>query len=1129
MATANQKLYEAALRHQVHLLRFSEGQADSVLRLLAETELDLLERITGAFAAGKDASRLESILASVLKRRAQVYQAIGKELTEQLKGLAEAEAAWEAAALTGSVPIKLNLASVPLESVLAAAGTPINGVPLEGWLNNIGSSEATRLQQVVSLAIVQGQTIDQLASAIRGTAKANFEDGILAVSRRNAQALARTAVSHVSNQARESVWNANKDIVRALRWTSTLDGRTSSICQARDGHLTPVGDSILPPSEQPLSPAGARPPAHFQCRSVMVAVLDGVAIAGDRPFVADERTRAKRESAFREEAKKRGVPIQQVRKEWADKNVGQVPSSTSYSEWMKGQPKAFQDEVLGKARADLFRSGLPLERFVDASGRKLTLEQLRAELAGDALNVLQPAVGLKAKGLLMAGAAPEDIIKALKAEFPDAKTSLASLATYKSELKKAGLLPDPGQSMNLIQMQNVPGYSTAYAMEALEKTLPKGITSAIGGKWGQVVGDLQGHPGAYAHYKPGIGVQLSDAKIKTLSPLQAQQVMAHELSHLLHKEHDLVLGAEDMQAMWAKAKAMPPELKKLYGYYLAHPDELWAEVLGQALKPGPLTSQGIDAKAFKSFFAAYIEEAQIVAKAKFPDAPPYMPGAPGGVIPGMGEMAGKPTSIGAFAKALLKQGMSDDLVLAAVKAEFPEAKTGINSIKSYKSELKKAEALAIGKPGPVVHAVVDAEVPAPSVVAPPPAAPVLADYAKMSVVDLVDKLLAGPGLVGLGPMKITGSITASKAIKKAAAVLFKAGLKTETVEQALALKFKGTPAAPYVPKKNSLASLKSALKKDGLFLDSNPLEPLKATDLGYTQMLPEPKLWGKPLGPFATQAVAKAESIIFQGGNWDEVEGALKLMQFGTGAWNPEGGKDLFDLAWYKVKTGKAVKPGVTAAHKQAFSYEAPKPLRLATTPREGQPPPPRFSETDRNGAIRVMTQESGMDTRGLAPLNAKQSAAGLEQLTAEEYSAIRMYTGGHYGNLNRRLRGGEFANNPHLQAYVDAALHGLRKMPKHVGWVNRGMSIYGDDIAKLRARYVPGAIVEEHAFISTSTASGFSGNVRLRILSKTGVDVAPYSRHSSEMEVLLGPGTRLRVTSVEGTGDRMTITMEEV
>jgi len=378
--TANQRLFDRAVRHQVSLLRFSEGQAEQISALLAEGERELLEKISGAMAAGRDAGRLEAVLASVKEARAKVISAAGGQLAEQLQGLAEADEQWERQAIASSVPIQLNVAAVPLEQLRAAVDAPINGLPLAGWLDSIAASDAQRLQQAVSLSIVQGETVDDLVRRIRGTRANGYSDGVLSVTRRNAEALARTAVSHASNQAREAVWDANSDIVRALRWTSTLDGRTSSVCQARDGHLAPVGGSALDPGDVALNPPGARPPAHFNCRSLMVAVLDGVAIAGDRPFVADARTRAAREKDFRREAKDRGVPIQQVRSDWADAKVGRLPAKTTYGEWLGKQPKAFQDEILGAERAGLFRSGTPLERFVDQSGRRLTLDELRAEL-----------------------------------------------------------------------------------------------------------------------------------------------------------------------------------------------------------------------------------------------------------------------------------------------------------------------------------------------------------------------------------------------------------------------------------------------------------------------------------------------------------------------------------------------------------------------------------------------------------------------------------------------------------------------------------------------------------------------------------------------------------------------------
>jgi hypothetical protein len=56
---------------------------------------------------------------------------------------------------------------------------------------------------------------------------------------------------------------------------------------------------------------------------------------------------------------------------------GQVAQTETYQTWLKKKPDAFQDEVLGKEKAQMFRDGMPLDRFVDASGKTLTLEQLK--------------------------------------------------------------------------------------------------------------------------------------------------------------------------------------------------------------------------------------------------------------------------------------------------------------------------------------------------------------------------------------------------------------------------------------------------------------------------------------------------------------------------------------------------------------------------------------------------------------------------------------------------------------------------------------------------------------------------------------------------------------------------------
>lgn len=57
--------------------------------------------------------------------------------------------------------------------------------------------------------------------------------------------------------------------------------------------------------------------------------------------------------------------------------VGPVPADTTYSEWLTGQSKQFQEDVLGVTKAQLFRDGdLTLDRFVDRAGNELNLNEI---------------------------------------------------------------------------------------------------------------------------------------------------------------------------------------------------------------------------------------------------------------------------------------------------------------------------------------------------------------------------------------------------------------------------------------------------------------------------------------------------------------------------------------------------------------------------------------------------------------------------------------------------------------------------------------------------------------------------------------------------------------------------------
>lgn len=394
MATANEEMLDATIRHQIIMLRFSKRQAERAVKLLSASDTEVISLIQNTLD-DEGPKRLNSLLKNIRQLRAEMAMGIGAQLVEDMPDFAELEATWQISTLQATVPVQMSFATVAPSLLKAIVSTsPINGIPLDGWLEDLASKDVRRIEQQIRLGMVEGETVQQMVRRIRGTKAANFEDGVMAVTRRNAETIVRTAVNHVSNEARQETWKANADILAGVRWVATLDGRTSPVCQSRDGEVYPIDE-------------GPRPPAHPGCRSTMVPVLRGEAIVGERPTVTDTRTRRKREIDFRAEAKKEAGPekwkdmgetgrqslISAKRKQWTKDNIGQTPSNENYQAFLKRQSAGFQDEVLGPARATLFREGVTLDKFVDGSGKQYNLTQLKEHVDADMAELITKLQG----------------------------------------------------------------------------------------------------------------------------------------------------------------------------------------------------------------------------------------------------------------------------------------------------------------------------------------------------------------------------------------------------------------------------------------------------------------------------------------------------------------------------------------------------------------------------------------------------------------------------------------------------------------------------------------------------------------------------------------------------------------
>ncbi len=386
MATANEELLDATLRHQIGVRRFSSGLTKRVALLLERADRDLAlklrERLQGFAGKPVDftSQRWKAMLKDIRLARHVAIQEYKTLVRSELGSLGKLEGAVEEDILTSAIPIEVSFATVAADQLRAiATSQPFQGRFLREWFNRLERNDQQRIQQALQLGMVEGEPIENIVRRIVGTRAKGFADGILAINRRDAQAVVRTAVNHVSNRARGFVMEANSDIISAQIWTATLDGRTSVICRGRDGKGKPTGNKPLPEGVEPLVPKNAQLPAHVNERSIWAGYIDGVGLVGQRPTVTDTRTPRKREIDFRAEARRTGRPIQDIRREWAENSVGRVPAKTTYQEFLGRQPAAFQDEVLGQTKGKLFRDGgLDLDQYIDRAGNELTLGELAA-------------------------------------------------------------------------------------------------------------------------------------------------------------------------------------------------------------------------------------------------------------------------------------------------------------------------------------------------------------------------------------------------------------------------------------------------------------------------------------------------------------------------------------------------------------------------------------------------------------------------------------------------------------------------------------------------------------------------------------------------------------------------------
>lgn len=334
--SANQYLADALISHQIFLQRYAGNTANEVSELLDA----LAEEVAAFMGSSVNATTIRNRLARLIDTSGieQAVLASAEELAEYEVGLIESlldSATTEEIFQTSPELIWSTVSKEPI--ILTSSTGVVTTTTIEGLVEIYANGLRQEILQQVQLGIIEGESIDKIQQRVTGSlasTKAN----------RDARAMIRTVVNHTGSQARAVAYRANERILEGEDFVATLDRRTTLICiSAELNSPYPVG-------------VGPMPPLHYQCRSIRSPrikpefQLSG--LVGERPAVGmDDQGKTDR---------------------------GVVSGNTTYSGFLRRQPESFQDEVLGRERAKLWRAGkVQLDSFVDSKGGVIPLDELK--------------------------------------------------------------------------------------------------------------------------------------------------------------------------------------------------------------------------------------------------------------------------------------------------------------------------------------------------------------------------------------------------------------------------------------------------------------------------------------------------------------------------------------------------------------------------------------------------------------------------------------------------------------------------------------------------------------------------------------------------------------------------------
>lgn len=380
-----------AAEHQANLILLASAWAEAMRDTVKGTDNELLgalpeflEEMGSADYTAEAQKRYLELQRKVLLLRAKSFRAALDYMTKQSEALAENEAKW-AKAITKKIGAQgLNPVGTGRIAAVVKYANVEDGMTLEESIEAAAREDARRISAICRDGLRRDQSIDEISRSLRGSKAGNYEDGVLNLSRSEAEQLARTGCCGIADEAKMQFYLGNPDVVIGVRHVATLSGNTCLVCGSYDGMVWKIPDEVH------LIPKLG---IHPNCRCVHLPVTEMDEInSSTRPAEAANFWKEAEEQYEKDHPGKhwrdlaRSTRLKyyyQAQKDY-EKRTGkpafdQVPQNMSFEDWLKTKDDRYLESYFGKTRFALYKDGkLPLKKFINPeTDRAFTIEELK--------------------------------------------------------------------------------------------------------------------------------------------------------------------------------------------------------------------------------------------------------------------------------------------------------------------------------------------------------------------------------------------------------------------------------------------------------------------------------------------------------------------------------------------------------------------------------------------------------------------------------------------------------------------------------------------------------------------------------------------------------------------------------